>query len=81
MNGTIYTIGELAHGGRRQRARYLEILNEKRQTLLHRLQDVEDALAGLEESERRCRAILEQRIPAARTQRSVNAGWQVTSNG
>ncbi|MDN5850999.1 MAG: hypothetical protein L0H63_15415 [Nitrococcus sp.] len=80
VNGTTYTIGELAHGEECRLPRYVEILNEKRQMLLHRLQDVDDALAVLEDSERRCRAILEQRIPAARPRRSVGDGWWVTGD-
>lgn len=57
----VFELYELAHGKERQLERYLEILREKRRLLLRQRQDVEDALAELEDSERRCRAILEQK--------------------
>lgn len=70
----LFELYELVQGEERQLERYLEILEileEKRQMLLRQRQDLEDALAELEESKRRCRAILGQKRAAARARRAA----------
>lgn len=57
----VFDLYDMAHGEERQLERYLEILQEKREALLRQRQDLDDALAELEESARRCRQVLEQR--------------------
>ena|SRR5699024_3068922 len=56
----VFDLYDSAHGETGQIERYLDILQEKRTLLLRQRQDVEEALAELDISERRCRAILER---------------------
>ena len=67
----LFELYELVQGEARQLERYLTLLNEKRQMLLRRRQDVDDALAELEESERRCRTLLERKHAALRARRTA----------
>lgn len=67
----LFELYELFQGEERQLERYLALLKEKRQMLLRRRQDVDDALAELEESERRCRALLERKQAALRARQSA----------
>jgi len=55
----VFDLYDMAHGEERQLERYLEILQKKRDNLLRQRQDLEDALSELEDSERRCRELLE----------------------
>ncbi|WP_435104482.1 MerR family transcriptional regulator [Arhodomonas sp. AD133] len=57
----VFDLYDMAHGEERQLERYLEILQAKRAMLLQQRQDLEDALAELEESMGHCRGILEQK--------------------
>lgn len=52
---------DIATGGNRQLRHYLKILGEKRELLLQQRRDIDEALAELEESARRCEAILAER--------------------
>lgn len=55
----VFDLYDMAHGEERQLERYLEILQEKHDSLLRQRQDLEDALSELEDSARRCRELLE----------------------
>jgi DNA-binding transcriptional MerR regulator len=57
----VFDLYDMSHGEERQLERYLNILEEKRAALLRQRKDLDDALAELEESARRCRATLEAR--------------------
>lgn len=58
----LFDLYDQAHGEQRQLERYLKILGERREALKRQRRDLDDALAELEDSERRCREILaEQR--------------------
>lgn len=57
----VFDLYDMAHGEQRQLERYLDILQRKREVLLQQRQDLEEALAELEESARRCKAILADR--------------------
>ncbi|MQM37239.1 hypothetical protein KBTX_01238 [wastewater metagenome] len=57
----VFDLYDSAHGEERQLARYLEILEEKRQLFLQQRQDLEDALGELEDSMGRCRRILDSK--------------------
>jgi DNA-binding transcriptional MerR regulator len=50
-----------ANGETRQLERFLRIVEEKRAELQRRRQDIDDALAELEETARRCRAFLAEK--------------------
>ena len=67
----LFELYDLVQGEERQLERYLALLREKRQMLLRRRQDVEDALAEMEESERRCRALLERKQAAQGARRTA----------
>lgn len=54
----VFDLYDSARGETGQIERYLDILQEKRTQLLRQRQDVEEALAELDISERRCRTIL-----------------------
>jgi len=56
----VFDLYDSVQGETGQIARFLDILKEKREQLLRQRQDLEEALAELEVSERRCRAILER---------------------
>lgn len=56
----VFDLYDSSHGEAGQLKRYLDILDEKREELLRKRQDVEDALEELANSERRCRAELAQ---------------------
>lgn len=57
----LFELYDRAQGEERQLEHYLRIVADKRARLLQQRQDIEAALAELEESERRCRQILAQR--------------------
>lgn len=57
----VFDLYDQSHGEERQLERYLNILEEKRAALLRQRKDLNDALAELEESARRCRATLAER--------------------
>jgi len=63
--GEVFDLYDMAHGEELQLERYLHILEEKRMNLLSQLRDVQDVLAELEESARRCREILAMRRVAS----------------
>lgn len=56
----VFDLYDSVQGEEGQLVRYLEILQEKRSQLLRQRQDLEDAIAELEVSERRCRAALQR---------------------
>lgn len=57
----VFDLYESARGEAGQIERYVDILQAKRVQLTCQRRDLDDALAELEESERRCRTILEQK--------------------
>ncbi|MGD8429888.1 MAG: MerR family DNA-binding transcriptional regulator [Ectothiorhodospiraceae bacterium] len=57
----VFDLYDMAHGEERQLERYVEILQEKREALAQQRRDVEEALQELEDSERRCRLLLEEK--------------------
>lgn len=57
----LFDLYDRAKGEERQLAYYLRIVADKRARLLQQRQDIEAALAELDESERRCRDILARR--------------------
>lgn len=57
----VFDLYDVAHGEERQLEHYLKILSEKRQSLLRQRQDLDDALAEIADSERRCKKVLEER--------------------
>ncbi|WP_440997767.1 MerR family transcriptional regulator [Arhodomonas sp. SL1] len=63
----VFDLYDVAHGEERQLARYLEILDEKRQLFLQQRKDLEDALSEMEDSMARCRRILESKRQRERT--------------
>lgn len=67
----LFELYELVQGEERRLERYLALLGERRQMLLRRRQDVDDALAELEESERRCRSLLERKQAAQDARRTA----------
>jgi DNA-binding transcriptional MerR regulator len=60
--GEVFDLYDMSRGEERQLERYLNILEEKRDALLRQRQDLEDALAELEDSAQRCRAVLNARL-------------------
>lgn len=54
----VFDLYDMAHGEQRQLERYLQILQRKREMLLQQRQDLEEALSELEDSTRRCHAVL-----------------------
>src|SRR5699024_1526800 len=54
----VFDLYDSAQGETGQLKRYLDILQEKREQLLSKQRDLEEALEELEINERRCRAIL-----------------------
>ncbi len=57
----VFDLYDSAQGETGQIERYVDILQEKRRQLTNQRQDLDDALAELEASERRCRAVLEKK--------------------
>lgn len=57
----VFDLYDMAHGEERQLERYLKILESKRDSFLRQRQHLDDALAEIEESMRRCRTILESK--------------------
>lgn len=59
-----FDLYDQAHGEAKQLRYYLSVLERKRTQLLRHRQDLEDALAELEESYRHCQALLQSRVGA-----------------
>lgn len=59
----VFDLYDSVRGEAGQIERYVDILQEKRNQLIGQRQDLDDALAELEASERRCRAVLAGKTP------------------
>lgn len=59
-----FDLYDQAHGEAKQLRYYLSVLERKRGQLLRHRQDLEDALAELEESYRHCQALLQSHVDA-----------------
>lgn len=59
-----FDLYDQAHGEAKQLRYYLSVLERKRGPLLRHRQDLEDALAELEESYRHCQALLQSHVDA-----------------
>ncbi len=57
-----FELYEQAHGEAKQLRYYLSVLEQKRAHLLQQRQDVEDALAELEESYQHCQKLLQEQM-------------------